>query len=240
MNYLAHGFRFLDDPLYVAGTAIPDWLRVAAPRIRARARLVEAAIDQSPDEQHLRLCRGMMQHHSDDDTFHTSVVFQQMCEELASHFRNLMPDRYDHRPGLLGHIVTELLLDSELARRDGTLLPRYYQSLEAVNSQWVQDVVNSIVYKPALRLAEFIDIFREIEFLYDYADNARLMMRLNQVLSRAQLEPMETEVFPVFEHGRRMLQDRANELLPVLWYCVNRCAISRDARRDGSAVRLLC
>jgi len=213
MNYLAHGCRFLADPIYVAGTAIPDWLRVAAPRIRARARLVEQAIAQSANEEHLRLCRGMMQHHSDDDIFHTSVVFQQMCEELALQFRSLMPDRYDHRPGLLGHIVTELLLDSELARRDSTLLPRYYQSLETVDAEWVQEVVNSIVYKPALRLAEFINIFREIEFLYDYADNGRLMMRLNQVLGRAQLEPMEAEVFPVFDHGRRMLQNRADELL---------------------------
>jgi hypothetical protein len=213
MNYLAHGYRFLNDPLYVAGTAIPDWLRVAAPRIRARARLVEAAISGSPDEEHLSLCQGMMQHHSDDDSFHRSVVFQQMCEELALQFRRLMPDRYDHRPGLLGHIVTELLLDSELARRDSTLLPRYYRSLATVDSGWVQQVVNTIVYKPAVRLAEFINTFREIQFLYDYADNGRLMMRLNQVLSRAQLEPMKQEVFPVFDHGRRMLQDRADELL---------------------------
>jgi len=213
MNYLAHGYRFLDDPLYVAGTAIPDWLRVAAPRIRARARLVEAAMADSSDDEHLRLCRGMMQHHSDDDMFHTSVVFQQMCEELALLFRRLMPDRYDHRPGLLGHIVTELLLDSELARRDSTLLPRYYRTLDMVDSDWVQQVVNTIVYKPAIRLAEFINIFREIEFLYDYADNGRLMMRLNQVLGRAKLEPIRQEVFPVFDHGRRMLQDRVGELL---------------------------
>jgi len=73
-----------------------------------------------------------MQHHADDDAFHSSVEFQDLCESLFVLFRRLMPDRYDHRPGLLGHIVTELLLDNELARRDPTLLPRYYETLEAI------------------------------------------------------------------------------------------------------------
>ena len=37
MNYLAHGYRFTEDPLFLAGTAVPDWLRVAAPRLGQRA-----------------------------------------------------------------------------------------------------------------------------------------------------------------------------------------------------------
>jgi hypothetical protein len=213
MNYLAHGFRFLDAPLYVAGTAVPDWLRVAAPRIRARARLVQAKIGDDADEHFLQLCHGIMQHHSDDDVFHASIVFQDLCEDLADRFRQLMPDRYDHRPGLLGHIVTELLLDNELARRDPTLLTRYYETLKTVDASWVQDSVNAIVYRPADRLAEFIDIFCDIKFLYDYADNGRLMMRLNQVIKRAQLDELDSAVFSIFDYGRQLLEQRADDLL---------------------------
>ncbi len=213
MNYLAHGFRFLDDPLFVAGTAIPDWLRVAAPRIRARAQRVETAMESSEDQRFLRLCRGIMQHHADDDAFHASTVFQRLCEDLSVRFRQLMPDPYDHRPGLLGHIVAELLLDNELARRDSTLLPRYYRTLESIDTEWIQESVNSIVFRPADRLGEFIDVFRHIEFLYDYADNDRLMMRLNQVIRRAQLEPLAEDVFPVMDAGRALLQQQADQLL---------------------------
>ena len=213
MNYLAHGFRFLDDSLYVAGTAVPDWLRVAVPRIRARSRLVQARIEVDDDKQILQLCHGIMQHHSDDEGFHASIVFQDLCEDLAIRFRKLMPDRYDHRPGLLGHIVTELLLDNELARRDPTLLPRYYETLETVDASWVQDSVSAIICRPADRLAEFIDIFCDIKFLYDYADNDRLMMRLNQVIKRAQLDALDTTVFPVFDYGRQLLENRVDDLL---------------------------
>lgn len=220
MNYLAHGFRFLHDPLFVAGTAVPDWLRVAAPRIRARARRVEAAMESSSDELFLRLCRGIMQHHEDDDAFHASVVFQSVCEDLAVRFRELMPDPYDHRPGLLGHIMAELLLDNELARRDPRLLSRYYESLESLDADWLQESVNRIVERPAERLGEFIDIFRRIEFLYDYADNERLMLRLNQVIQRTQLEPLTPEVFPVMDAGRDMLENHTSRLLESIGIAV--------------------
>jgi len=213
MNYLAHGFRFLDDSLYVAGTAVPDWLRVAVPRIRARSRLVQARIEVNEDKKFLQLCHGIMQHHSDDEVFHASIVFQDLCEDLAICFRKLMPDRYDHRPGLLGHIVTELLLDNELSRRDPTLLPRYYKTLETVDASWVQDSVNTITCRPTGRLAEFIKIFCDIKFLYDYADNERLMMRLNQVIKRAQLDAIDATVFPVFDYGRQLMEKRVDDLL---------------------------
>jgi hypothetical protein len=41
MNYLAHALPFLDDPYFVAGTAVPDWLMVADRRVRMRPRYVE-------------------------------------------------------------------------------------------------------------------------------------------------------------------------------------------------------
>ena len=36
MNYLAHGFRFTDEPYFLAGTAAPDWLSVIDRKMRLR------------------------------------------------------------------------------------------------------------------------------------------------------------------------------------------------------------
>ena len=33
MNYFAHGVRFLEDPYFLAGTAVPDWLSVVDRRV---------------------------------------------------------------------------------------------------------------------------------------------------------------------------------------------------------------
>ena len=213
MNYLAHGYRFSEDPLFLAGTAVPDWLRVAAPRIRVRPAMVETTLEQNRDKPYRRLCQGILQHHSDDDAFHASIVFQEMCEELSQRFRCLMTDSYDHRPGLLGHIIIEMLLDNELARRDPTLLPQYYRALESVDAAWVQKAVTSIVHRSADRLADFIEIFRRTQFLYDYAENTHFLVRLNQVMERTRLETLDNAVFPVLNHGRQLVAQRADELM---------------------------
>ncbi len=50
MNYFAHGYRFIDDPYFMAGTALPDWLSVADRRVRIRPKhlLGGAAEDGDP------------------------------------------------------------------------------------------------------------------------------------------------------------------------------------------------
>lgn len=214
MNYLTHGFQFLDQPMFLAGTAVPDWLRVSDPRVRVRPKLTEAVAGaHSSDPEFQELCHGILRHHADDDRFHSSVVFQQVSEDLAKSFRKIMRDRYDHRPGLLGHIVAELLLDNELARRNPGLLHGYYAALDTVDSVWIHTAVNRIVRRPAGSLAHFIDVFREVRFLYDYADNSTLWHRLNQVLQRAKLSPLPEDVFPIFDDARDLLQQRGTELL---------------------------
>ncbi|MEO2027283.1 MAG: hypothetical protein ABGZ23_15535, partial [Fuerstiella sp.] len=126
MNYLAHGYRFLDSPLFLVGTAVPDWLSVVNRRVRARSRLVQPVVDATDCNDVRDIGRGILQHHHDDDAFHRCAPFQQMEADLSAQFRRHMPDKYDHRPGFLGHIVVELMLDAALAARDETLLSRYY------------------------------------------------------------------------------------------------------------------
>ena len=41
MNFFSHGFRYLDQPYLLAGTAVPDWLSYVDRKIRARRRLAE-------------------------------------------------------------------------------------------------------------------------------------------------------------------------------------------------------
>ena len=36
MNYFAHGYRYIDRPWFLAGTALPDWLNVVDRRVRVR------------------------------------------------------------------------------------------------------------------------------------------------------------------------------------------------------------
>lgn len=212
MNYLAHGFRFLDSPLMVAGTAVPDLLSVADRRVRVRSRRIHEHLDLlDPDLR--TIAEGMLQHLHDDDLFHRSVRFVMLEAELSLRFRRIMPDRFDHRPALLGHIVIELLLDNFIAQQMSEVLDDYYTALSQVSALQIQDAVNAVATRTTDRLAGFVQQFRVTKFLYDYADDTRLLGRLNQVMKRVTLPSLDSDCLPVLHDARQLLNRHGEELL---------------------------
>ena len=207
MNYLAHGFRFLDSPLMVAGTAVP---------VRVRSRRIHEQLD-SMNSDLRTIAEGMLQHLHDDDLFHRSVRFVMLEAELSSRFRRIMPDRFDHRPGFLGHIVIELLLDDFIAQQMPEVLDDYYAALSQVSALQIQEAVNAVAARSTDRLAGFVQQFQASQFLYDYADDTRLLGRLNQVMKRVTLPSLDADCLPVLREARQMLTQHGDELL----YAVN-------------------
>ncbi len=213
MNYLAHGYRFLDDPLFLAGTAVPDWLSVADRKVRARRRFVKPVVAETTSAEIRTVGLGILQHHSDDDVFHRCELFQQLSADLAIEFRKDMPDRFDHRPGFLGHIVVELMLDAVLAENDSTLLDTYYAAMNDIDGSFIEAVVNTMASRQTQRLSWWIDRFREERFLFDYLDDQALLVRLNQVLRRVTLPLLPASAVDVLAFARDLLRKRASELL---------------------------
>lgn len=212
MNYLAHGYRFLDSPLMAAGTAVPDWLSVADRSVRMRSRRIRPQLAQL--ESGVRsVAEGALQHLADDDLFHNSLVFRMLESDLASGFRRLMPDRFDHRPGFLGHIVVELLLDWYIAERQPGILDEWYAVLGSVCPLQIQLAVNCLAPRQTENLAPFIRRFLEARVMYDYADDERLLVRLNQILRRVTLEPLDDRFLAVLTEGRQLVYRHGADLL---------------------------
>ncbi len=125
MNYFAHGRHFVDDPYFLAGTAMPDWLRVVDKRLRVRSRQAEQYLDAA-DARVARLAAGIVQHHRDDAWFHSTRAFAELNLSLCVLLRERLPADSGFRPFFLGHILVEILLDATLieqrARATGSLL----------------------------------------------------------------------------------------------------------------------
>ncbi|MBL8851778.1 MAG: hypothetical protein JNG89_19025, partial [Planctomycetaceae bacterium] len=91
MNYFAHGLHHLDRPLFLAGTAVPDWMSVADRAVRVRPKLIEPLLsDESPDG--VEIIAGMLRHFADDDWFHATPAFAITTAELTTRFAALVPD----------------------------------------------------------------------------------------------------------------------------------------------------
>ena len=219
MNYYAHGCRFVDRPYFLVGTAIPDLLRVSDKGVRVHSKRVSPFADGG-DSPRSQLAAGILQHLADDDAFHGTAAFIQVSSQLSTMFKASMPVDDGLRPSFLGHITTEMILDSILIEKNSGGLDAYYDALLRVDPQVVLDSVNQMTRDPAVRLAEVIPLFHREQFLRDYANPVGLLHRLNQVLRRVTLPPLPAEAKRVLESAWPIVEHWADQLLPYKWPAV--------------------
>ena len=212
MNYLAHGHHFVDQPYFLAGTAVPDWLGVVDRRVRLRRRHALPFTDHA-DGRIAALAGGIVQHHLDDARFHGTAAFAQLCLALTRLVRPLMPQDNGFRPAFLGHLLVEVLLDAELIAARPGVLESYYQALQAVDIELVTGAVGRMASHPVDGLADLMVRFSDERFLSDYGDDAKLCRRLNQVLSRVNLPPLPDSFVSFLPAARRQVGQKKDQLL---------------------------
>ncbi|NQT40121.1 MAG: hypothetical protein HQ581_21700 [Planctomycetes bacterium] len=212
MNYFAHAYRYLDDPYFMAGTGVPDWLSVVDRRVRVRRRHVEEFLEKAnPTES--AVARGILQHLADDAHFHSTRAFTESCLELTVLARDALGDEDGFRPGFLGHLLVEVLLDAVLIAEDPPRLEAYYRTLGSVDSRAVEAVVNAMAPRPTERLADMISGFCRHRILSDYTEDAKLLLRLGQVMRRVKLPPLPETFASVLPAARQTVAARRDELL---------------------------
>ena len=213
MNYLAHGYRFTQEPYFLAGTAAPDWLSVVDRKMRLRSkRAAELAADGDP--QVALLARGVVQHHHDDQWFHETAVFHELNLLFAVQVRDALPADDGFRPSFLGHILVELLLDSVLVEEAPQRLDEYYRALAALDPGAIQTAINRLATRTSDRVATLVGRFCRERFLYDYLDDERLLVRLNHVMRRVGLPLLPPDLVKLFPAMREQVRQRRHELLP--------------------------
>lgn len=212
MNYFAHGYRFLDDPYFLVGTAIPDLLSVVDRKIRVRPRDCAPHVD-GDDGVLPRVARGVAQHHADDAEFHASLAFAELSMQFSRRIKSVAPSDDGMRPHFLGHILVELLLDSSLIEDRPDRIEEYYRMFGEVEGWVVEEAVNRMQPRRTERLAVWITLFTRERFLCDYPDDRRLLRRLNQVMKRVKLDPLPESFCEMLPEARRDVRARRTELL---------------------------
>jgi hypothetical protein len=212
MNYFAHGRRFIHDPYFLAGTALPDWLNVVDRRLRVRSKQAAMFVDDA-DKTVSRLAAGVMQHHADDAWFHVTPAFAELSLDFARRVRESLPADDGFRPHFLGHILVELLLDGELIEQEPAGLEAYYAVMNSLDGDRLAAAVNAIAPRPAENLATFVGMFSRERFLFDYLDDGKLLFRLNQVMRRVGLPFLPASFANLLAELRPRIRERQPDLL---------------------------
>lgn len=213
MNYLAHGFRHADDPWLCAGTALPDWLRVLSRDLRAHRET--AAAHAAGGTALASLARGVVLHHEEDARFHLSASFATATRDVASLVRPLAEEVPGIRPRFVAHLLVETLLDREIARRDPSSVERYYAALGALDPAAVEGAASSLTRSPPEGLGGLVSAFVRMRFVEDYADDARLSHRLDQVFRRTRQPLAGDAIRSVLPEASAVVVREASSLLDV-------------------------
>jgi len=212
MNYLSHALPFLDDPYYVAGAGVPDLLSVVDRKVRVRARHVEPFRNDA-DPVVAALAGGLAQHFRDDARFHETRAFAETSMALSAAVRDVLPPDPGFRPSFLGHVLVEVLLDWALSVEDPSALDRYYRALNAIDPLLVESTLNRFMPRQTDRLAPMIVMFSAERVLCDYAEDAKLLFRMNQVMRRVGFAPLPDSLTEIFPAARELISKRRTELL---------------------------
>lgn len=213
MNSFAHALPFLDrDDYFSIGCAIPDWLGAVDRRCRVRRNGAEKFVSDD-DALVASLASGIIRHIEDDRWFHQSKRFTELSMQFAVELRELLVEEPGFRPGFVGHIIIELLLDGFLHQKHPGKMDRFYSIVESSDPQMIQNAINAMATRPTDKLEAYFPIFLRERYLYDYLDDQRLMMRMNHVLKRVKLNPIGEEIFAWIPGARKRVDESASELL---------------------------
>lgn len=212
MNFLCHALPYHNRPIVAICTGMPDFLSVIDRKIRARGRMAAPFLD-SDDAVMRDVASGITAHIDDDRWFHGGETFARLNLEFAVALRDLLPGDSGFRPTFLGHILIEMLLDANYLLQDRAIVDRYYALFATAPSMQIQECVNQITGKPTDQIASTIDRFADVGFLYDYAENDSLLMRLNQVMKRVGLDQLPDTLLDWLPTARQQVRVNHERLL---------------------------
>ena len=181
-------------------------------RVRMRAKRVAPFLEDA-DPHVAAVARGVLQHLRDDRRFHETRAFAETSLELAVAMRRVLAPDTGFRAGFLGHLLAEVLLDAALFADYPAGLDAYYRAIGAVDVEVVQKAVNRMATRPTEWLAPMIFLFCRERILWDYLEDDKLLVRLNQVMRRVGFDPLPPEVRDLLPAARQLIHRRRHELL---------------------------
>ncbi len=201
---------------------MPDWIRLldrARVSSKSTQRFIEDCTSELSVEQRA-ICDGVLQHHADDDWFHSNAVFMSLNLEFARILREQLKDDPSNleangsmRSHFVAHVAIELLLDGYLIEQEPGRIAEYYRVVEQLDYSTVVATVERIAKRPLEKLPTLIRRFAVERFLYDYLNDRRLLRRLNQVMRRVSLPQLPETTIDWLREIRARIYEQAPTLL---------------------------
>ncbi len=187
MNFLSHFYHEAPctDPYFAAGLLLPDILSNYSFRHGEVVKLHANKLVDSDDENLLAMRRGVMRHYEVDGFFHESGFFDSNVRSIKELIRSKKFSCFQKRLYAFAHVLLEIMLDRMLLAKDRRICDAFYSLMDGVDPKKLTAFMtaNTTASKPA-GITEHFQQFRQLKFIYDYADDGRLLELLSRLNSR--------------------------------------------------------
>ena len=192
--------------MFLAGTAVPDWLAVADRAVRLRPACRALSV-------RCRSGRGGVGRRESFSTSATTPGFTKAGRLPRPRWslrqvRDALAGDEGLRPAFLGHLLVELLLDAALIAEAGPRLAEYYQVLDRLDADRIEAAVNRVAPASHAAAGGVHRPFPPRAGLVGLLEDDKLIVRLNQVMRRVRLAPLPAEFALVLPPARRLVAER--------------------------------
>jgi len=183
LHYLAHYYidKHIDDPLYVVGLGLPDWVNGFS---KLHNQLIKhSKIDQTDPIYAIQ--QGVLRHYAGDLLFHNHPLFVQLQSELLQSFLTVGLKREEWRLSLLAHVGTELMIDRQIVNAEPHVLDSYYHLLEKADEKLLKKYFD--YHGMAVQQQDFLTkfhFFKTRRFLSLFDDVANIAIGLDKMYGR--------------------------------------------------------
>ncbi|UIR55090.1 hypothetical protein LZQ00_12450 [Sphingobacterium sp. SRCM116780] len=218
MNFLSHFYfeRFATTPERVVGSLLPDLLKNADKDFALRPNNFEDRLSANP--LHGELLKGWNGHIEVDRLFHNSDYFFHHTHEIKDCIKEELQG-LEIRPSFFAHIALELLLDHQLIQHKAISIDRFYLMLEKVNRDSLRSFLQINELNDIQKFDVFYDKFKEVKYIYEYADLEQITRSLFQICRRLwTFEIQEEQVLLIIAKLAQYRKDHLNNFNEIYHY----------------------
>ncbi len=223
-------------PAYAVGSALPDLIGLAAPRVRLRKDPLapnnggtgelgfgpSSAILAPPLLGAGGVSAGVRAHLATDAAFHKTAAFAEAQAEVGALFGDAGFVGIRVRRFFVAHVLVELALDAVLLRTDPALVEKFYAAFAQADFDAVTRWAEHETGRPLPRLPDVLARFAASRYLLSYITDAGVATGLSRTCQRARQDGFEGENFarliPVVREAVGLVAARAEALLSETYH----------------------
>ncbi len=189
MNYLSHYYvdHIPDNHYFNAALILPDITK----------RWIKTFRQPPPSprfsDSQFQLLEGSLQHYASDHQFHTSPFFDHYQDTINRSLKQVPFSNAVQRKWFIAHILTELLIDRQIVNLHPGIVDGFYHSLSEVKMEELLPFLNHYGMSDTANFTKFFNHFREVRYIYYYADNNKFLYSLNRIMMRVGIAELNTK-----------------------------------------------